>query len=119
MGGGVNPIEWVLPPLAATHMIVDQGATLTGNKLPPVPGSPAANEDDKAAEAQAKQQAALDAQAQAVQQAKDDLAARTETPQEANEAKRRAKVSASQFLGGKRRASQTLTDPGATLSGSY
>ena len=124
MGGGVNPLEWILPPVALAHLAVDQGGKVAseavgGDKLPGVPGSQRVNEDEAAADAQAQQQAALDAQAQAAKQAKDDLDARTETAQEARQSRTRAGGVASQFLGGKRRASQTLTDPGTTLSGSY
>ena len=119
MGGGVNPIEWVLPPLALTHLAVDQGAKAAGTKAPPAPGSP----DEKVASAQeAADQRAQDMLTQQ-QQARDaearDLAARTETPQEAMESRRRAQASADRLGGGMRRASQTLTETGATLSGSY
>ncbi len=48
--------------------------------------------------------------------AEEDLAARTETPQEAEDAKRRAGLTALRFTGGKRRASSQLT---STLGGTY
>ena len=114
MGGGVNPIEWVLPPVALTHQALD-----TAGATPPVPGSQAAaakKAQDDAEAARIAQRDQADAQQR---QAADDLAARTETPQEAIEARRRAQQSAERLGGGKRRASQTLTEPGMTLSGSY
>ncbi len=48
--------------------------------------------------------------------AEDDLAARTETPQEALDSKRRAGITAQRLTGGKRRASQFVT---STLGGTY
>jgi len=119
MGGGVNPIEWVLPPLAMSHLLVDQGAKLAGQKLPPVPGSPDAKADDEADAAEAARIKAQDTLTAQGQQAERDLAARTETPQEALDARRRAVAASVALGGGKRRASQTLTTPGMTLSGSY
>jgi|SRR6185295_18688711 len=119
MGGGVSPFEWILPPLALTHTIVDQGAKLAGQKLPPVPGSMDAEQDARMADMEANRLKMLAEQDAAKTKAEADLAARTETPQEAAEARRRAGAAAQSLGGGKRRASQTLTDPGMTLSGSY
>lgn len=119
MGGGVNPIEWVLPPLALTHTLVDQGAKAVGAKVPPAPGSPTAKADEAQDAAEQRAQDALTQQQQARDTEARDLAARTETPQEAVDARRRAQLSADRLGGGRRRASQTLTDTGATLSGSY
>lgn len=119
MGGGVNPIEWVLPPLALSHTLVDLGAKAAGENAPPAPGSPDENAasaqesaDQRAQDMLTQQQQARDAEAR-------DLAARTETPQEAMASRRRAQASADRLGGGRRRASQTLTESGATLSGSY
>jgi hypothetical protein len=120
MAGGVNPIEWVLPPVALTHMGVNAAAQQVDPRLKlEAPGSP----NDRLAQAQAaadaqRQKLLTDATA-AHTQAEAALNARTETPQEALDARRRAGASALALGGGKRRASQTLTDPGATLSGSY
>jgi len=119
IGGGVNPIEWVLPPVAILHTIVDQAASASGNPIPGVPGSQTAAAKQAEDDAAAQQHAQQDTANQQAKQAADDLAARTETPQEALLSRRRAQVSATQTLGGQRRASQTLTDPGRTLSGSY
>lgn len=126
MGGGVNPIEWVLPPVAVSHLIVDQAARAAApgigvnpDDIPGTPGSPAARAQSAAQEADAASRAQR-AQMQGQQdRATQELAARTETPQEAVEARRRAAASAQLLGGGKRRASQTLTTPGMTLSGSY
>lgn len=119
MGGGVNPIEWVLPPLALTHLIVDKAADLSGSPIPGVPGSQSAAAAKAKDDAEAARKAAQDSMNADATRASDLLAARTETPQEALDARRRAQISAEQLGGGKRRASQTLTDPGMTLSGSY
>lgn len=119
MGGGVNPIEWVLPPVALTHMAVDQAASLSGNPIPGVPGSQSAAADKAKDDAEAARIAAQQSMQADATRASDLLAARTETPQEALDSRRRAAVSAEKLGGGKRRASQTLTDPGMTLSGSY
>ena len=126
MGGGVNPLEWVMPPVAITHMGLDTGARqfqagVGGNPedVPSVPNSPAAAQKKAADDAEAARIAAQDRLRQQQKQAAFDLAARTETPQEALDARRRAQISAERLGGGKRRASQTLTDPGMTLSGSY
>ena len=129
MGGSTNPIEWVVPPVAIAHMSIDEGLKASKKlggpdlALPPAPGSPDDKTDEAAAAAEANRQKLLSAQAQAQEEARtqaaQDLAARIETPQEAMESRRRA-IAASQALGGgRRRASQTLTDPGSTLSGSY
>ncbi len=119
MGGGVNPIEWVVPPVALTHTIVDQGASISGKPIPGAPGSQSAEATSAQDEAlSAKIKAQNQAIAQQTQQER-DLAARTETPLEAEEARRRAGAASERLGGGKRRASQTLTTPGQTLSGSY
>ncbi len=126
MGGGVNPIEWVVPPLALTHLAVDQGARMGASAvganpddIPAVPGSQAAKaksaSDQMEATRIANQNILLDQQNKAEQ----DLNARTETPQEALDARRRAQAASATLAGGQRRASQTLTTPGMTLSGSY
>ncbi len=126
MGGGVSPFEWILPPVAATHLIVDQAARNTGGQfgvnpddIPNTPGSPAAkaktNADNVEANRIKNQNLALDAQSKAEQ----DLNARTETPQEALDARRRAQAASTALAGGQRRASQTLTTQGQSLSGSY
>ncbi len=126
MGGGVNPIEWVVPPLALTHLAVDQGSRMGASAvganpddIPAVPGSQAAKAKSNADTAEAtrikNQNLALDAQSKAEQ----DLNARTETPQEALDARRRAQAASTALAGGQRRASQTLTTPGMSLSGSY
>lgn len=60
-----------------------------------------------------------DAASSAEAAAEAERQARIETPQEATDSRRRARDSAQRLGAGKRRASQTLTDPGTTLSGSY
>jgi hypothetical protein len=119
MGGGVNPLEWLVPPVALTHMIVDQGASVAGAKIPAAPGSMTDKEQKlgEAAEAQRTSQRAAAEDERRRRAA--DLAARTETPAEALESKRRAGAANRALGSGTRRASQTLTEPGATLSGSY
>jgi hypothetical protein len=120
MGGGVSPLEWIVPPVALTHLAVDKAAPLVGQKLPPVPGSDTAKANAAAARAEAARKTMLTEADAARTREEAQLAARTETPQEADLARRRAGRVASR-LGqqGKRRASETLTDPGATLSGAY
>jgi hypothetical protein len=119
VSGGVNPLEWLVPPVAVSHLIVDQGARVAGQRLPPAPGSETAK-DEAARAAAERARATLLAEADAARtQADADLAARTETPQEALDAKRRATLVAQRLGGGHRRASQTLTETGMTLSGSY
>jgi len=114
MSGGVNPLEWLLPPVALAHTAVDLGARIAGvnpEDIPSTPGSPAAREQ-AAAESQRE---TLDA---ARRRADRD---RPQTAQEELESRQRRKA-ASELLGGggrRRKASQTLTEPGALLSGSY
>ncbi len=69
------------------------------------------------ADAQDLQNREARGRASAEAQAEEARQALIETPQEALLARRRAQLSAP--TSGKRRASQTLTDPGRTLSGSY
>lgn len=110
MGGGVNPIEWVLPPVAISHTLVDQGAKAAGVTPPAIPGSPDAKQKKALGDAEAAQQAQRDQAARNQTKAEQDVAARTETPQEALEARRRAgAVYGSLGSGGKRRASQYLS----------
>lgn len=113
MGGGVNPIEWVLPPVALTHLAVDQTAKAIGTPIPPVPGSSDAKTNQALGDAEAAAQAQKDQAARNQSAAEQALAARTETPQEAVDARRRAGLSY-QALGsqGKRRASQYLAGVG-------
>ena len=69
------------------------------------------------ADAQDLQNREARGRASAEAQAEEARQALIETPQEALLARRRAQLSAP--TSGKRRASQTLTEPGRTLSGSY
>lgn len=45
MSGGVNPLEWILPPLAISHEIVNAVAGAAGGEGITAPGSPTAKRD--------------------------------------------------------------------------
>lgn len=117
--GGVHPAEWLFAPAAAIHMAWDKGARAAGEKLPPAPDSPEHKEQQVVAQ-QEKAQEKLQEEAEAARtQAAADLEARTETPQKMLAMRRRAKETSQRLGAGTRRASQTLTDPGGTLSGGF
>ena len=71
MGGGVNPFEWILPPVALSHHIVDQAAKIGGGDGVSVPGSADAKRSsaqDDAQRQQEEQRQLLSQQAKTAQQ---------------------------------------------------
>lgn len=102
--GGVNPIEWVFPPLALTHAAVDVASkAATGENAFNTPGSAGA----KQKEAQQQQQQRLSvSQELAADRARQEAASRPFTPQQEEESRKRL-ASASEFLTGQKRQ-QTL-----------
>jgi hypothetical protein len=120
MGGGVSPFEWIFPAVGLSHMAYNAAAQQAAPKAKLVtPDSKLDKQQKLGAANEEQRQRMLAEQERQRTQAADDLAARTETPQEAEEARTRAGAAASRLGAGKRRASQSLTDPGMTLSGSY
>lgn len=114
MGGGVNPIEWVLPPVAIAHAAYNAAAQQVSPRAKiDLPGSP----NDKRDTLMEKDRQTLDAarQAEAERQA---LMPRPQTAAEEYASRQRAKA-ASELLGGgpRRRVSQTLTSADNTLGG--
>lgn len=114
MGGGVNPIEWVLPPVAVSHMAYNAAAQQVSPRAKiDLPDSP----NDRRDTLMEKDRQTLDAarQAEAERQA---LMPRPQTSDEEYASRQRAKV-ASDILGGggRRRVSQTLTSADNTLAG--
>lgn len=114
MGGGVNPIEWVLPPVAIAHAAYNAAAQQVSPRAKiDLPGSP----NDKRDTLMEKDRQTLDAarQAEAERQA---LMPRPQTSDEEYASRQRAKA-ASDILGGggRRRVSQTLTSADNTLAG--
>jgi len=118
MGGGVSPFEWIVPPVALAHSSINMAADLAGAKNVKLttPGS----SDDQANREQDQGDAGQEAARNATQQQATAAAqvAQDRSPEEEERARIRAK-SASELLGGagRRRASQTLTDSTALLSG--
>lgn len=107
--GGVNPLEWILPPVALSHILVDTvSEAATGSKAIVTPGSPEA----KARKARAAQ----DAQTKSAQALADSRQQQDEagiaTAQSDFESRQRA-AGASAFLTGRRRASQDLAYTGS------
>lgn len=114
MGGGVNPIEWIVPPVALAHVAYNAGAQQVSPRAKiDAPGSSNDRRDD--AMEQDRQQMDAARQAEAERQA---LIPRPQTGEEELASRKRA-IAASEVLGGgrKRRASQTLTSADSTLSG--
>lgn len=114
MGGGVNPIEWVVPPVAISHMAYNAAAQQVSPRAKlDLPGSPNDKRDDLMEQDRNTLEAAR--QAEAERQA---LIPRPQTGVEEQASRRRA-IAASEVLGGgrKRKASQTLTTSDLTLAG--
>ena len=101
--GGVNPVEWLFPPLALTHLATDTvSKAATGENAFNTPGSAGA----KQKEAQQQQQQKLSvSQALAEERAREEEASRPFTPQQELESRNRL-TSATDFLTGRKR--QTL-----------
>lgn len=107
--GGVNPLEWILPPVALSHILVDTASkAVTGKDAIVTPGSPEA----KARKARAAQ----DAQGRSAQALAESRQAQDEagigTAQSDFESRQRAE-GASEFLTGRRRASEDLAYTGS------
>jgi len=105
--GSVNPLEWLFPPAALTHAVVDTVATAaTGKPAIVSPGSAV----DKQRKAEAEQQRRI----QEAQKLSESRAAAEPKPQTAEDelASRRRAIAASSFLTGERRATQTLAGTG-------
>lgn len=104
-GGGINPLEWILPPVALAHQAYNSASQqVSGNRAKLVaPGSGTAQQN----KADTKNEQALGEQRAAAEQAAETLRYNTtpQTPQEELAARRRAQ-SAKQALGS---ASQQLT----------
>lgn len=98
--GGVNPIEWVFPPLALTHAAVDAGSrAATGENAFNTPGSAGAKQ--KEAQAAAQQKLSV-SEALAADQKQKEEASRPLTPQQELQSRERL-MSATAFLTGRRR----------------
>ena len=106
-GGGVSPFEWILPPVAISHQIVNTASQqISGNRAKIVtPGS----STDRQNEADTKNEQSLGEQQRQSRDAAAELKYNTtpQTPQEELAARRRAQ-SAKQALG-TGSASQQLT----------
>lgn len=101
--GGVNPIEWVFPPLALTHAALDVGSkAVTGENFFNTPGSAGAKQKEKQA---AEQQRLSVSQELAADRARQEEASRPFTPQQELQSRDRL-LSATDFLTGRKR--QTL-----------
>lgn len=112
MGGSVNPIEWILPPVALNHMLASEISQAAGGSSLDAPGSPNA----RRAAAEEEQQKQL-ADQQAEQAKRISEMPRPQTPFEELEARKRARR-ISQSLGNQSRsASQTLTTADDSLAG--
>lgn len=98
--GGVNPIEWVLPPLALTHLAVDAASKVaTGENALNVPGSAGA----KQKQAEAEQQQRLSAsQELAAEQKRKEEANRPLTASQEQDSRARLS-SATEFITGRKR----------------
>jgi hypothetical protein len=121
-GGGVHWAEWIVPFVGGSHMLYNAAANpiekeIGGPDLKvETPGSGATEIEDAENDAieqqklQAEQAAAAQAEEERLRQLRDPSPAATE------DTRRRARASATVNLaGGKRRASQTLTDASASL----
>ena len=106
--GGVNPLEWILPPLAMSHIIVDTVSKVaTGKNAVQMPGSP----DAKARTRQAEHSKQVNAaQTLAESRQREDEAGVATAHRDFNSRQRAAR--ASDVLTGRRRASQDLAYEG-------
>lgn len=105
--GGVNPLEWIFPPAALTHAVIDTAAkAATGKEAVVTPGSAV----DKQRKAEGEQQRRI----QEAQKLSESRAAAEPKPETAEDrlASRRRAIAASEFLTGQKRASQTLASTG-------
>lgn len=106
--GGINPLEWIFPPLAISHAVVNTASkSITGEDAVSLPGSPNA----KAKAAQEQQQAELEA-AQKLSQTREAEEPKPLTGDDELKSRRRA-LAASEFITGKRRGAQSLAETGA------
>jgi hypothetical protein len=120
MGGGVNPLEYIIPVVGLTHLAIDEAtkAGSGGEAGATAPGSP----DDKMGEAEEDANAAIAAEQEAARQREEERAQFLRDFDE-EKARGRAKESAGRVaaaLGGggrKRRASDYLTESSTALSG--
>ena len=106
--GGVNPLEWILPPVALTHAVIDTAAqAVTGKEAFVTPGSAT----DKRQKAERAQQQRVNA-AQSLAESRETQDPGPPTADDELASRRRAR-SASEFLTGRRRPSQTLAAEGS------
>ncbi|MGH8865537.1 MAG: hypothetical protein ACREVZ_12955, partial [Burkholderiales bacterium] len=91
MGGGVNPLEWILPPVAVSHAIVNEVAPHAGQTRLVTPESQTARTRTKKRDA-AEQQRQLGL----AQTAKDEEAERLRVENLPENVRRRAGVAAQQ-----------------------
>lgn len=105
--GSVNPLEWLFPPAALTHAVVDTVSTAAT-------GKPALVSPGSAIDKQRKAEAEQNRRIQEAQKLSESRAAAEPNPQTAEDelASRRRATAASAFLTGERRATQTLAGTG-------
>lgn len=101
--GGVSPFEWILPPLAASHAIVNTAAGFAGSKGVVAPTSPTAKRDA----AQEQMQQTL-ADQQKLSQQRAAQVVKPFTAEQEFQSRQRA-LSASEFLAGSKKTGQTAS----------
>lgn len=105
--GSVNPLEWLFPPAAITHAVIDTAAQATTGKPAIVtPGSAI----DKQRKAEDEQQRRVQ-EAQKLSESRAAAEPKPLTASQEFESRQRA-LSASEFLTGRKRASSTLAEQG-------
>lgn len=97
--GGVHPMEWILPPLALNHALINTITPLN------TPGSSAAKQASAAKAAEAKQ---AEQQKLSEQKAQETAAAAQPLSPDDQLASRQRLASASDFITGQKRAARTL-----------
>lgn len=108
--GGVNPLEWILPPVAISHAIVNTASkAITGKDVVVTPGSA----EDKARKAQAANDAQVRASQTLAESRSQEDEAGTLTGQDDYESRQRALAASELITGKKRGSSQSLAYSGA------
>lgn len=101
--GGVNPLEWILPPVAISHAIVNTASkAITGKDAVVTPGSA----EDKARKAQAAADAQVKASQTLAESRNTEDTSGVQTGQDDYQSRQRA-LSASSFITGQKRNSGT------------
>lgn len=115
MSGGVSMWEYLVPPVAAAHLVYNRAQNTFGEHKDKIVAT--GSKDDRKDQA-AQHEAELQMAAQQAEAERQALIPRPQTGQEEQASRRRA-IAASEVLGGgrRRKASQTLTGNEQTLSG--